>query len=482
MPDRALNVETSSVLEWKRTGFFVHPCELMSLSPVAQNPASPRSGNTSSVYPLALVLLVELALVLWAGRYSDLAGPGNPAPFVGVMLAAGLAYLVALALYERVPSWTRPVFFWTAAVLLRLAALPMTPGDDFWRYLWEAKVWLAGHNPYLVSPDAMDLVSLRDSTWPIINHPEYAAIYPPGAELIMAGIAKISPSVLFFKSVFAFADLGVLYLLLRINTGFHRYRTTAWYAWSPAVILAFSGAGHFDSLMLLLMVGAIWALYRSDPLDKQPPAWTWAIISAILLGASISIKIIPLFLVPVWLLMLRKRSVVLILTLLIPWALTYVFGGPGVVLSSLRRFADVTRFNDLFWWTYEGFAGPADNNRLYTYVLCAVSIGLAIYFRKQWRRAMLWVMGAMLILSPVLHPWYVVWILPVASWRQCYPWFILALSSFNALLVWEAGPFWEPWLMTWPLRLMVIVPPLLAVLWWYWILPRWIRPAESAPQ
>jgi type IV secretory pathway VirB2 component (pilin) len=315
----------------------------------------------------------------------------------------------------------------------------------------------------------------------LINHPDHAAIYPPGAQLVMAGLAKISPSVLFFKSMFALADLGVLYLLLRINTGFHRYRTTAWYAWSPAVVWAFAGAGHFDSLMLLAMVGAIWALYRSDPLDRQPPAWSWSIISAVLLGVSISIKVIPLFLVPVWLLMLRRRSAVLILTLLIPWSLAYVFGGPGVVLDSLRKFAESTRFNDLLWWVFEGVRGQAEwNNKLYTSVLGIVSIGLAVLFRRQWRRAMLWVLGAMLILSPVLHPWYVVWILPVACWRQCYPWFILALSSLSALLVWEAGPFWQPWQVTWPLRLMVVVPPLMGVAWWYWIRPRWVRPADSA--
>ncbi len=34
-------------------------------------------------------------------------------------------------------------------MLLRLVALPLEPGDDFWRYQWEGKIQQAGFNPYV---------------------------------------------------------------------------------------------------------------------------------------------------------------------------------------------------------------------------------------------------------------------------------------------------------------------------------------------
>ncbi len=469
------------VFDWREAGSTLIVSTPMSSFRTASIRLGSPSGVSWATYMLGFLLLSEALLLGFAIPYSNLAGIGNPVRFVALLLGAGLAYLVALPVYDRVPSRYRPAFFWVASIVFRLVALPMAPGDDIWRYFWEARIWREGFNPYLVSPGSPLLVPLQDINWAQINHPGYAAIYPPGAQLIMAGMASISATPLFFKCVFVVADLLILYFLLRINTGSKRYRTTAWYAWSPAVVYAFAGAGHFDCLMLLPLVGAIWGLYRSDPLDRQPPEWMWSIISAVLLGLSISIKIIPIFLLPVWGFMLRRRCIVLLLSLIIPFSLTFLFGGPETVLYSLRNFTEVTRFNDLFWWLFEGVRGQQEgNNRLYATVLGIAVIVCSLVFRRYWRRGSLWVLGATLILSPALHPWYVTWILPIACWRQAYPWFILALSSLNALLVWEAGPFWQPWMMTWQLRLLVILPPIIAAVYWYGVYPRFLKETQAA--
>ena len=81
------------------------------------------------------------------------------------------------------------MIFWVVAVLLRLVALPLEPGDDFWRYQWEGKVQNAGFNPYVLAPNDEQLVPLRAEfpNWSQINHRDFSAIYPPGTELLFAG-------------------------------------------------------------------------------------------------------------------------------------------------------------------------------------------------------------------------------------------------------------------------------------------------------
>ncbi len=88
---------------------------------------------------------------------------------------------------------------------LRLVALPLAPGDDLWRYQWEGKIQRAGFNPYVHAPDDPKLEPVRAEfpDWHKINHRDFRAIYPPGAELLFAGLSGISDRPLLYKLLFA---------------------------------------------------------------------------------------------------------------------------------------------------------------------------------------------------------------------------------------------------------------------------------------
>ncbi|KPJ84114.1 MAG: hypothetical protein AMS19_01845 [Gemmatimonas sp. SG8_23] len=45
-------------------------------------------------------------------------------------------------------------------------------------------------------------------------------------------------------------------------------------------------------------------------------------------------------------------------------------------------------------------------------------------------RTLLWVLGAGMILTPTLHPWYVLWMLPFAALRTSPPWIALGGLAF----------------------------------------------------
>ncbi|MDQ3621740.1 MAG: hypothetical protein M3463_04510 [Verrucomicrobiota bacterium] len=407
-----------------------------------------------------VAMALEIFLLNAASRYGDFSQQGRALVFVPLMLLAGAALLAAVGGFRRVPRPHQPLALWAFAVALRMAMILCPPGDDFWRYVWEGRVQHAGHNPFVHNPRSPELQYLRDEHWKRINHPESPAIYPPAAQLVFAALAGVSTAPFCFKLCFLTADLLTLGLLLRLIGGELRYQRAAWYAWNPAVVYAFTGAAHYDSLMILALTAATCALERATRLDASKPPCGWATTSSICLGLAIALKVIPILLLPVWMFALRSRAWLLSLSVAIPLALTVPFGGLRVVIKPLISFADVTRFHELLVWI---FPNPWQRNWPVT-VLLAVSIAfIALRFQDDWRRSALWVLGAVLILSPVLHPWYATWILPLAVWRQQSAWTLLSISALGALLLWETTPYWTAWQPNWITRSIVIAPPLLGL-------------------
>lgn len=417
---------------------------------------------------LLAVLIAQAAVLASAARYSDFQQEGNAARFVGLLLGAGALFFGAIRLFEEVPQRWRPAFFWLGAMGLRLSTLAFAPADDFWRYLWEGRIQIAGWNPYMHPANAETLAHLRDPIWELVRLRNWPAVYPPGAELLFARLVSFGESLGVFRACFFLCEMLTLFLLIRVNTGSGRFRASAWYGWNPVVAALLIGGAHFDGVMILALVAAVWALHRADPLGREVYATSWIILAALLLGVAISLKVVPFVLLPVWALALRKKAWVLGIAVAVPLLLSLGYGGPAMVFDPLIRFTRDTQFNGLFWWLPELIFPKQYFNGIYNTVLLVVVCAIAWRFRRDWRRGSLWALGASLVLTPVLHPWYVIWILPLAAWRKVHAWTMLSLSVLAALLVWDASPWWEEWQVTAPLRTLILLPPLLWLAVEYW--------------
>ena len=437
-------------------------------------------------------------------RHGDFLQPGEAWKFTLLGFGAGLAYWRAASAYAGMPvapgrgAW----WFWAVAVGLRLAMLPCFPGDDVWRYRWEGAIQLHGFNPYQLAPDAASLVPWRDADWQRISHQNFPAIYPPLVEWVFAGLARLGNPVWLYKGVFGVADLAGVAVLQRLAGS----RRAAWYAWNPLVVYASIGGAHFDSLMVLALLGMGWALDARNevrmalraapnclPVGGHPPPahvlagkslgrlgepsgpWVTTAAGAALLGLAIGVKIAPAVLLPLWAFAVgRWRRVALLLPLVagptgVP-ALWYGF--PGVpVFAALGRFGRDFRVNEPVWWVWEaaGLPGTSGGNAVFSAAALLVCGGLSWRFRRDWRRGLLWVWGAALLLSPVVHAWYVVWVLPVAAWRgeDARPWFVYSISTFGYFLLWQVYPPGRiaPWVEPVWLHLLIELPPLGALAW-----------------
>lgn len=418
----------------------------------------------------SIALSAEVLLCASLNWFDDWTLEEMPVKFVAGAMMCGVAYLFAIKDFPVLSARQQGLVFWAVAILLRLMALPLAPGDDLYRYQWEGKIQRAGFNPYLHAPDDPKLEPVRAEfpDWEKINHRDFRAIYPPGAELLFAGLSGISERPLVYKLLFTAADVGTIALLLLLLGGASRYASAAWYAWNPLVVYSFTGAAHFDSLMILPMTAGVLFLTRFENEADSGRKWLLALAASAAFGVAISIKLVPALLLLTCVFALGFRAITLVVSAAIPALLSTFYGWPELhIWESLGRFAHVTRLNDLFWWLIEETVRPNPDQKNYHYnVILVISVALvSLLFCRNWKRGMLWVLGTALVLSPVLHPWYCTWILPLAAWRRAHAWFVFSITLFAYFLFWNERLFAVPWHAEPWMRAVIIVPPIVASIW-----------------
>ena len=416
-----------------------------------------------------IALGLELIFFAALNFFDDWTLESMPIKFVASAFLSGAAYLAAVSNFEiDISPRKQAILFWAFAIILRLVALPLVPSDELFRYQWEGKIQHAGFNPYLIAPADSKLDDLRHDFPQAakINHPELRAVDSPGSELLFKFLSSITDRPLFYKILFAIADLLAAALLLRLIGGENRYRDAAWYVWNPLVVYSFAGSAHFDSLMILAMIGGILALVRSTTETESQSRWFWAVLAALFFGIAISLNLVAASLLLLCGFALRRRAIVLALTALIPVLLSFAFGFPKVRISeSFGQYMQLSRLNDLFWWLIEETVWPNPHQRSFHYypILIVSVIAVSFLFVRNWRRGMLWALGTVIVLSPILHPWYCVWILPIAAWRGAYAWNVLSVTLFSYYLFWDERLFGLPWHAEPWMRGLIIAPVLAAL-------------------
>jgi hypothetical protein len=350
-----------------------------------------------------------------------------PWPALPMVLGAFALYLAAAGRAGAAAGGAAVI--WVVALALRAALLPLPPelSDDVWRYLWDGRVQASGVNPYLHAPAEGEVAGLRTPWHALINNPEVPTIYPPVAQLAFRALALVGGTVLGAKLLFVAFDLATGWVLGRVaaGTGRDARPVLLLWLWSPLLVLEVAWSAHLEPLGLFFLALALLLARPGAALGRRLAAA--GVGSALALSALV--KLAPLAAVPP---LLRRFGLPFLGALLATVAALYLpFAGAGTALfDGLRTYAGHWRFMEGPFLLLEAVLPGRTAPRVAAGLLVLAVVAWTTHRRFEAERALLWILGAGLLLTPTLHPWYALWILPMAALRGSPPWILLTGLSF----------------------------------------------------
>jgi len=280
-----------------------------------------------------------------------------------------------------------------------------------------------------------------------MNHPEIRTIYPPAAQILFTAI----PSLLFWRLLLLACDMAAISML--------RDRAAVAYATFPLLLFEGIWSAHLDAIVgVMLLVAAIR-------------------MSAVGFAMAAALKLIPLAAAPAFFLADHRRtrwSAIVAAVLLIP-AVGFSMAGP--LMPGFRDYATRWVFNSPAYsfaltiashlpvkslWT--AVKDPLDLEAISPFIyahiypdfiaraILAVTIIGVIVWR---RRSALDCIGALLLLSPTVHPWYWLTLVPLAL-EQRSAWLWIAAAAPFSYLLYDGAPLWSVWLLCYAAPLLFI--------------------------
>lgn len=326
-----------------------------------------------------------------------------------------------------------------AACLMHAAALALLMpalSEDLVRYRLDGRMWLAGANPYMTTPQQFFAHHEPDAIDATATFPAVHTIYPPTAQAVFAASAAIEralPAVpggprtwrallpglpwfhraLILRAILSAAALGALWILMMI---LHDAGRSVWWAvlfgWNPLVLMETAGMGHIDAAGVLLVV----AMLRMLQVRRLAMGWVMLVLTA-------GVKPIVIVLAPFVVLAApradRKRAALVIgvgaVLLLGPLAL---FDGWR---QTARNFSRSWEANGSVYELVKATFGHGDEGRNMERaktaarrvgIIALLVTGIELLRRRAGlAEAGYALMLVILLVSPVVYPWYLMWML-----------------------------------------------------------------------
>ncbi len=342
-----------------------------------------------------------------------------------------------------------------AGIIFRLLFLFSIPAlsPDFYRFIWDGQIFLHGYNPYLHTPqeliaqpgfqipNAQILFSKMGSL-----SAGYHSNYPPVCQGFFAlaaffGGKSILTTIIVFRLIILFCDLGIYYFGKKVLRHLSLpVKNIFIYFLNPLVIAELMGNLHFEGVMIFFLFVAFTFLCHK----KIIPA-------AIFFAISISVKLVPLLLLPLlWRWFGFKKAIVF-----------YIITGIMIILLFLPFFS-IEFFNNYYNTISLWFINFEFNASIY-YVIREIgfyikgydiihSVGkimpiliilyiLLFSFSKKNLHIkslfanMLLVLSIYFFLSTTVHPWYIVTLVSLSiftRYRFALFWSVLVILSYFA--------------------------------------------------
>jgi len=345
--------------------------------------------------------------------------------FLIILVCFACLFGLYILTYRMYKSHQDVLLFIFLSIFLRGCLLFAFPNlsDDIFRFLWDGHLINDGINPFLFTPsewmqhDQSIVIERYEAIYPFLNSPEYYSIYPPVSQIIFALCVKIFPSSLFWasvlmKSIFLASEILTIYFLMKIVQLLRLpLNRVLLYALNPLVIIELVGNLHFEALMILFFVLAVWSFMRKR-----------FKLFGFFFALSVGAKLLPLMFLPFFFLRMRWKSLVVssvaLVGTLILMFLPFVSGELLFNFAkSLNLYFQKFEFNASIYYIMRwlGFQKYGYNliqtfGPLLSVFTFVIIISLA-WFEKSKRlqrlfKSCLFAFTAYLLLGTTIHPWY----------------------------------------------------------------------------
>ena len=374
-----------------------------------------------------------------------------------------------------------------AGILLRLVIFISFPSlsDDFYRFIWDGKLWLNGINPFLETPEfyiGQGLPGLNERLFGQLNSPNTFTVYPPVAQLSFVAAAAFDSlwQNVFVMRLFALAaDVGTVWaLLILLKRRGLSSLNVAVYVLNPLIILEFVGNLHHEGIMICFLLWTIIALQ-----DRR------IFRAASFFGLAVATKLIPLIFAPlIWMRLGMKQGLkftimmsFVVLVLFYPMLNMDVLKGMG---TSLELYFQNFEFNASIYYLvrFIGFQVKGYNIIGTAGFWLAVASFSGIIVFSVWAarskmdtaESFLWILMIYLSLTTILHPWYIAPILVFGILRNYwFPviWTLLIMLTYSGYSI---SGFEENILLLWIEYVMLV----LLLAWELYFRPKY-RPIQQ---
>ncbi len=383
------------------------------------------------VYILGATLCV--ALTICSRNFGDRGGPY----FMASLTLAGIVYLLAIREFFVTPRFPRRVVVigLVLAAVWHIEFLRVPPGadDDIHRYVWDGRLQRLGYNPYIVVPSDPVLSGLHTSETHTLNNPDLPSPYPAGAELFFRAVTAIQESTFVLKVAFVVCEFAIVFVLLDVLRRKQGAHLVLAYAWNPLLAIEVAGSGHID------IVGALLLLLSAAALGRR-----WRTVAALAFGLAVSVKLLPIVLLPLYWKRVRIRDAALAAIVV---GLMYVpFLNLGrIPIGSLGTYVQSFRFNGPVFAALDQVAPP----QLLAGLAVLVGFVTATWLRSaapEWSPDLFaWPMAASLLCAPVVFPWYLLWLLPFLTSASTLLIIVWTVSIIPTYVMWHLRTRGRPW-------------------------------------
>ena len=313
------------------------------------------------------------------------------------------------------------------AVGFRLVLLFSTPAlsDDYFRFVWDGRLLVAGVNPYLVLPSVFVQTPPAQSLhltelFPQLNSPQYYSVYPPLNQFVFALSAWLSGNnlwgnIILIRLCLLAIEITCCWILTTLRFPVHNL--LLFYGLNPIVIIELTGNLHFEGMMIGFLVVSFALLNRKR---------LW--VSAIFMALAVATKLLPLVFMPLVVHQIGWRKAVTYTAIVggINLALFGLFFNAALVqnvASSIDLYFQKFEFNaslyylarQVGYWLY-GYNTIAKAGVMLS-VLAFGGILFVSFFSKQlsFYQKALFIFTIYLACATTVHPWYVTTLVAVSS-------------------------------------------------------------------